>query len=432
MSGRRGVLVGPARVSLRGVLLGAFVAGLGLSITLAESALACLTLLWLWRLRDPAVRASQPWPLGAPVVALGAVTLISALLSGHPIQSVLAAKGFLLTAGLYITADAVRDRPTADRLLLGLTVAATVAAVVGLLQVGLCSPEAMHSGRPRWVYHRCDRAHGFFSIYMTLAGVLSLVLLATLPRLLPPGPAWRRLGAPWLVMLWGLVVTYTRGAWLGFAGGVLTVAASVRRGRWVLVGGLVVLAAGTLVAPYELRHRVLSMTDPQEAGLRERIYMWRSGLAMWRERPVLGVGPGGVKRDYSRYAMEEASKKRTGHVHDTPLQILVERGILGLAAWLWLWVAFYAHAWRRLRELGAEAGARAIVLGAVAAITGFLISGLTEYNFGDSEVVMLAWVIVALAWVRDPEPEGARNRGRVPTSTSRTARSTTGPSRSTP
>jgi O-antigen ligase len=386
-------------VSLRGVLLGAFVAGLGLSITLAETALALLTLLWLWRLREPAVRAAQPWPLAAPVLSLAAVTVVSALLSGSPWESLAAAKGLLLTAGLYVTADAVRERAVADRLLLGLSAAATVAAVVGILQVGLCPAAGQATALPRWLTHRCDRAHGFFSIYMTLAGVLSLVLLSTLPRLLPPGSAWRRLGVPWLLMLWGLVVTYTRGAWIGFAAGVLTVAASVRRGRWLLVGGLVVLAAGALVSPYELRHRFLSMTDPEEAGVKERIYMWRSGLAMWRERPILGVGPGGVKRDYSRYALEQAYKKRTGHVHNTPLQILVERGVLGLAAWLWLWVAFYAHAVRRLRDLrGQPSPARAVVVGAVAAITGFLVAGLSEYNFGDSEVVMLAWVVAALAW----------------------------------
>ena len=381
------------------MLLGAFVAGLGLSITLAQSALALLTLLWLWRLRDPAVRATARWPLAAPVLAFGAVTVLSALLSGHPLASLEASKGLLLVAALYATADALRDPGAADRFLLGLTLAATVAAVVGLLQVGLCPPGDASLVRPRWLYHRCDRAHGFFSIYMTLAGVLSLVLLATLPRLLPRGAARRRLGAPWLVMLWALIVTYTRGAWIGFAAGVLTVAATIRRGRWVLVGGLLLLAAGALMAPYELRHRFLSMADPEEAGVRERIYMWESGVAMWRERPILGVGPGGVKRDYVRYAREEAVKKRTGHVHNTPLQILVERGVLGLAAWLWLWVAFYAHAVRRLRRLPAEAVAeRGLIIGGVAAITGFLIGGLSEYNFGDSEVVMVAWALMALPW----------------------------------
>ena len=389
-------------MSVRGVLLGAFVAGLGLSITLAESALALLTLLWLWRLRDPAVRATARWPLAAPVLAFSAVTVLSALLSGHPLASLEAAKGLLLAAALYVTADAVREPGAADRLLLGLTLAVAVAAVVGLLQVGLCPPPDTPPIRARWLYHRCDRAHGFFSIYMTLAGVLSLVALAALPRLLPPGAARRRLGVPWLVMLWALIVTYTRGAWIGFAGGVLTVAATVRRGRWVLVGGLLLLAASALMAPYELRHRFLSMADPEEAGVRERIYMWKSGLAMWRERPILGVGPGGVKRDYVRYAREEAVKKRTGHVHNTPLQILVERGVLGLAAWLWLWIAFYADVIRRLRRLPPDATVeRALVLGGIAAITGFLIGGLSEYNFGDSEVVMVAWVIMALPWAVD-------------------------------
>ena len=133
--------------------------------------------------------------------------------------------------------------------------------------------------------------------------------------------------------------------------------------------------------------------------------MWKSGLAMWRERPILGVGPGGVKRDYVRYAREEAVKKRTGHVHNTPLQILVERGVLGLAAWLWL--AFYADAVRRPRRLPMDATAeRALVVGAIASITGFLIGGLSEYNFGDSEEVMVAWVIMALPWAARGEPSG--------------------------
>jgi O-antigen ligase len=128
--------------------------------------------------------------------------------------------------------------------------------------------------------------------------------------------------------------------------------------------------------------------------------MWKSGLAMWREHPILGVGPGGVKREYVRYAREEAVKKRTGHVHNTPLQILVERGVLGLAVWLWLWIAFYAHAIRRLRRLPAEAAAeRALVVGGIVAITGFLIGGLSEYNFGDSEVAMVAWCVMALPFI---------------------------------
>jgi len=384
-------------LSVRGVLLAAFVAGLGLSITLAETALALLTLHWLWQLRDPAARAAACWPLWPPVVAFGVVTMLSALLSGHALVSLESSKGLLLVAGLYVLADALREPSAAGRFLGGLAFAATVAALVGLLQVGLCPDRDVPVAWPRWLYHRCDRAHGFFSIYMTLAGVLSLVLLATLPRLLLAGQ--RLLAGPWLVMLGGLIMTYTRGAWIGFAAGVLTVAGAVSRGRWLLPAGLLLLAGAALLAPPELRHRFLSMTDPEEAGIRERVYMWRSGFAMWRERPLLGVGPGGIRREYPRYALPEAFKKRTGHVHNTPLQILVERGVLGLAAWLWIWVAFFRHAIGLLRRLPEEArGARALVTGSLAAIVGFLVGGLSEYNFGDSEVAMVAWAVMALPW----------------------------------
>jgi hypothetical protein len=36
------------------------------------------------------------------------------------------------------------------------------------------------------------------------------------------------------------------------------------------------------------------------------------------------------------------------------------------------------------------------VAGSIAAVTGFLVGGLSEYSFGDSEVVMLAWTVMAL------------------------------------
>jgi len=385
--------------ALRRGAFGAFVLGLGLSITLSETALVLLTLLWFWRLRDPLARAAAPWPLWQPVLAFSAVTLVSALASGHPAAALGACKGLLLIATLYVTADTLVGPEAGLRILSALLVVVAVAAAVGILQTVACPGSAPDYGSPAWLYHRCYRARGFFSIYMTLAGVLNLVLLANLPRILPGAAFARWLPLPWLVSLGGLLATYTRGAWLGFAAGVLTLLPATRKGRWLLLGGLLVLGLAVLAGPQHLRQRFLTMGDPDDPTVRERVYMWRSGLTMWRQHPVLGLGPGGVKREYERFALPEAVKKRTGHVHNTPLQILVERGVLGLLAWGWVWVAFYAEAIRRLRRLPADAIAeRALVVGSIAAITGFLIGGLSEYNFGDSEVVMVAWVIMALPW----------------------------------
>src|SRR4029453_5919970 len=291
--------------------------------------------------------------------------------------------------GRRVPAGALAGAEHGPRFLSALLVVVAVAAVVGLLQTAACPGPDPDYGWPYWIYHRCYRARGFFSIYMTLAGVLSLVLLACLPRLLPGAVAPRWTIAPWLVSLLGLLATYTRGAWVGFGTAVLSLLPITRKGRWLLLAGLVLLAIGALAGPKHLRERFLTMGNPEDPTVKERVYMWRSGLAIWREHPVLGVGPGELKRVYERYALPEAVKKRPGHVHNTPLQMLVERGVLGLAAWLWIWVAFFARAIGRLRRLPAEATSeRTLVMGSLAAIVGFLVAGLSEFNFGDSEVVM--------------------------------------------
>ena len=385
-------------IALRRGLLAAFVVGLGCSITLSEMALLLLTVLWLWRLRDPDVRRAQRWPLWQPVLAFAGATILAALASGHAVESLVASKGLLLMAALYVTADALEDAVEGDRFLSWLALAAGGAALAGLVQYSTCPIQEPAAGLARWFFHRCDRARAFFSIYMTLAGVLNIVLLATLPRVLPG--AFRPWSAPvWLVTVAGLAMTYTRGAWLGLGAGAVALLPMSRRGRLALLAILVLLPLVFLLGPRELSHRFRSMSDPDEAGIKERVYMWRSGVTMWREHPLLGWGPGGVKREYSRYALPEAFKQRTGHVHNTPLQILVERGLPGLAAWLAIWFAFYRRAIGILRGLGAtQAREKALVTGSLAAVTGFLVAGLSEYNFGDSEVVMLAWAAVALPW----------------------------------
>jgi O-antigen ligase len=392
----------------RRVLLGLFVVGLGLSITLSETALALLTLGWIWQLREPEIRVEARWPLWQPVLAFTAVSLISALASEDPGAAVAACKGLLLVAALYVTANALPGPETALRFLSGLLIVAAVAAAAGIVQTTACPGSATDYGAPAWLYHRCYRARGFFSIYMTLAGVTSLVLLANLPRLLPGPAGWRWLSLPWLVTLGGLVATYTRGAWLGSSVGALALLPSMRKGRWLLLAGLVMLGLAMLAGPPHLRQRLLTMGDPDDPTVKERVYMWRSGLAMWRGHALLGVGPGGVRRGYEAYALPEAVKKRTGHLHNTPLQILVERGVVGLLAWLWIWGQFYARSITLLRRLTDLADIeRAVVAGSVAAITGFLVAGLFEYNFGDSEVVMVAWCLTAM-----PFTVGLTDRGR--------------------
>ncbi len=390
--------------AVEGAVRVAFIIGLGVSITLAEIALGALVALWLLRLRDPAPRAALTFPLAGPLLGFAGVTLLADLLSADVAGSLVASKGLLLVSVFFVLVNTLGGVEGAESFVRRLFLVLAVVSVLSLLQVSLCSHEPRGGFLLDRFFHKCNRARGFYSIYMTLAGVLTLVLLAVLPHLLRRDRARPRWELPaWILMLVALVLTYTRGAWLGFLAGLAGLLPLVRRRRVLaIVGGsllvlfLALVAASAIFSGQSWDPRKLA--DP--ATVRERLYMWRAGIAMLERNPVSGIGVGQVKRLFPRYALPQAAKRSTSHLHNSPMQVLVERGVLGLGCWLWLWVAFFARGLRILEQAGADQQReRALVSGSLAAILGFLVAGLSEYNFGDSEVVMVAYAMMTIPFL---------------------------------
>jgi len=195
-----------------------------------------------------------------------------------------------------------------------------------------------------------------------------------------------------------LVMTHTRGAWLGLAAGVTLILGF--RQKTLLLALPVVAVAIFLASPAAVRERIRSLIDPQDVTARERLYMWGSGVQILRDHPWTGVGIAGVLRAYPAYKHPDAVRARRGHLHNNLIQVAAERGVVGLLCWLWIWVAFYRHAWRIFRGLGPDGRpAKSLVIGSLASVTGFQVAGLFEYTFGDSEVIMLVYFLMALPYV---------------------------------
>ena len=67
-----------------------------------------------------------------------------------------------------------------------------------------------------------------------------------------------------------------------------------------------------------------------------------------------------------------------------------------LLLWLWMMMLFWltiARAERRTADLS-DTNSYGILLGTLGALTGFLVSSLVNYNYGDGEVAMLFWFLV--------------------------------------
>jgi len=97
------------------------------------------------------------------------------------------------------------------------------------------------------------------------------------------------------------------------------------------------------------------------------------------------------------------------HAHSTPVQLAFDRGLPALVFWLWLMYAFWRLSARAesLWRDSTDAAAHGLSLGLAGALAGFLASSLVNYNFGDAEVALLLWWMMAAAVVLNREGEAA-------------------------
>jgi O-antigen ligase len=99
---------------------------------------------------------------------------------------------------------------------------------------------------------------------------------------------------------------------------------------------------------------------------------------------------------YPSYRHKTAVNQSAPHLHNVPLQIAAERGLPALAVWLWFVVTLVRDFFKRRRALFPSlSNAGLAVIGAM------LAAGLFEYNFGDSEFLMLFLVLVTLPYAAD-------------------------------
>jgi O-antigen ligase len=171
-----------------------------------------------------------------------------------------------------------------------------------------------------------------------------------------------------------------------------------------LLAVLPVLAVLVVVlAPSSVTSRIYSMVDVNDPSNRDRVAMLRSGVDMVRDHPLTGVGPDMVKHVYVEYRQPWAVNPLNVHLHNVPMQIAAERGLPALVIWL----GFIAYVTRDLFRKLQTSRDPSLAAAGLAAIAAMLSAGLFEYNFGDSEFLMLFLVLITLPYASDRSPDEA-------------------------
>lgn len=143
-----------------------------------------------------------------------------------------------------------------------------------------------------------------------------------------------------------------------------------------------------------------------------RAELWRLALSLWRERPLLGIGPDVFRHVYGPRLGLEPFDDRI-HTNSLYLELLTGAGVVGLGAFLWLAGAALIEGWRALtynlrpmgdkgwrapaydrRPTGDSETGRIILLGSLLGIIAFLIHGLLDVFLAFTPTYGLLWALV--------------------------------------
>ncbi len=372
-------------------LLLAFVASLQVSIAIADILLGLTLASWVAILARDRVRPSAP-PFFGALAAYAGITLMASAFSMDPLGSLVDSKQLVLFLIVPVVYDLARNQHAKSVRDVIISTGAASAAF-GIVQYLVLHYDNLG-----------QRPQGTLTHYMTYSGVLMLALCAASARIVfsSRDRIWPILIMPALIV--ALTVTFTRSAWVGacVAVGLLLILRDLRLTALLPVGIALVFA----FAPDSVTNRMLSVFDLQDPTNRDRLAMVHIGTAMIEDHPLTGVGPDMVPRLYAHYRGPDSVEPINPHLHNVPLQIAAERGLPALAIWIAFIGTLCAQLWRVFRRTQAKALAAA----GLAAIAAMLTAGLFEYNFGDSEFLMLFLVIVTLpfAATRDDAAPAAR------------------------
>lgn len=295
-------------------------------------------------------------------------------------------------------------------------------SIIGLWQFGLrgSGPETFEIAqglyRAYGTFEQPNPFGGFLGMVWPLAFGIFLGLLSE-TRLYQDRPyrtviAVLALGVA-VVALVGLVLSYSRGAWVGALAAAGVMGVFWPRERWrgitmaliLLVAGLGLARVGAL--PVDVVKRFASVmaftrvqdvrgltVDSDNFSLIERMAHWQAASRMADAHPWLGVGLGNFQAAYPDYRLLNWDNA-LGHAHNVYLNTIAETGFLGLGAYLLLWGSVFLVTLRAARVR--DAWWWGVALGLLGVWTHLAVHNLVDYLFVNNLPLYLGSLLGVLA-----------------------------------
>ena len=197
--------------------------------------------------------------------------------------------------------------------------------------------------------------------------------------------------------VFALILTFSRGAWLGSAAAMLYLAAMF--GEWKYWVAVITLGLACVVVSSSIQERLVSVTRPHEdPAMQERLQRFTSGLQLGFDHPILGVGYGRGRLKESLRPYLKGTLIEDGpvlHTHNVYVELFAGTGSVGLLAFLGLLGHTLLRLWRAaLWRNGSE---RLLGIGLTASWIAAIVTGFGDVPFYHHETRIFFFTLLALA-----------------------------------
>lgn len=222
-----------------------------------------------------------------------------------------------------------------------------------------------------------------------------------------------------------LILTWSRGAWLGFMFSmVIFLLVWNKRSMWLFAVGIMSLPVLPIILPDSIINRFTSIGNMADTSTSYRVSVWRGAVHMLRDNLFSGIGVGEsawykLYPDYSLSGIEAAP-----HSHNLFIQIALEQGIFGLIVFLIILFLLIRTSFNLFARMAKKSDSitdvcryntRLMVAGPLCGLAGVLLQGFTDYSWYNYRVYLMFWLVLGLipALIKNADREIAVGRVRA-------------------
>lgn len=169
-------------------------------------------------------------------------------------------------------------------------------------------------------------------------------------------------------VLWCLLKTQSRGAWLSFIVSLLCLFSIKSKKIFIII--LILLIASPFIMPKNIRQRFSDFSTITTQGTAwERTKLWQGAVQMVKEHPILGFGVNTYTKNFAEYKPKDYTDVK--YTHNSYLHMATEIGAVGLGIFIVFLFSLIIGSVGVIRKL--QRGIyRDLYLGLLAGIVGFL------------------------------------------------------------